>query len=433
MTLAMPDILVFAGQSALALYSTLIGGSAGFIFRFVFAGFVFAALAMGLRRAAPAVRAWGLVVSSLLLLMLLTTPLVAGLLAADLLLVYAAVEGLPPGRMRTTVVVVLLTLQVIGPIFWLPLLPGYTGRVRELTAFATNLALLRAWGYAYDRMWRPAPTRPTLCDYALFTFFFPAFVNGPLVSHEDFQRRQLPSFWSDDSPGVRPEIGLAFRRIAFGILLAFGTMCFVWFWSGRSAHDDALAGGMATAWFASLRVYAFWYLTFSAWIEVAIGLGLLAGIVLPENFDAPHMAYGTADFWRRWNITFMVWLRRYVYLPLGGAYVRSRTGTRHLEWRNTAAVFGVVALYHLLGGMKLIGVGYWPLLSYVPWLLWAALNTVAVLATRGLERPARLGVVGVVVVATTLAGNCVGHMTAIFPPDKPLGDLATIYRNLVVP
>jgi D-alanyl-lipoteichoic acid acyltransferase DltB (MBOAT superfamily) len=430
----MSDTLFFAGQSALDLYDALVTGRAGFISRFVLAGLLFAALAAVLRRATPAVRAWGLVVSSLVLLALLMTPVVAGFVVADLLLVYAAVEGLPAGRTRMTVVVVLLALQAIGPIFWLPLLPGYTARVRELTAFATNVTLLRAWGYAYDRMWRPAPTRPTLRDYALFTFFFPAFVNGPLVSHEEFERRRLPSYWSEDGTGVRPEIGLAFRRIALGIALMFATMCVVWLGSERSAHADAVAGGSAAAWFASLRVYAMWYLAFSAWTEVAIGLGLLGGVVLPENFNAPHFAYGTADFWRRWNITFMVWLRRYVYLPLGGAYVRSRPGgARHLEWRNTGAVFGIVAVYHLLGGMKLLGPSYWPPLSYVPWLLWAALNTVAVLATRGLKRPQRLGVVGVAVVVTTLAGNCVGHMTAVFPPDQPLGDLATIYRNLVVP
>lgn len=72
---------------------------------------------------------------------------------------------------------------------------------------------------------------------------------------------------------------------------------------------------------------------------MAIGVGRLMGFRLPENFRSPYLALNIQDFWRRWHITLSLWLRDYLYIPLGG----SRRGNRYLNLIITMALGGAVA------------------------------------------------------------------------------------------
>jgi hypothetical protein len=166
------------------------------------------------------------------------------------------------------------------------------------------------------------------------------------------------------------------------------------------------------------------YLGFSAWSEAAIGCGRLAGVVLPENFDHAHRAYGIADFWRRWNIRLGWWMRTYVYLPLGGS--------RRQLARNTTAVFVATALYHHLGGLKLLGPApiLWPSF-YLGWLAWAALNTAGTLGTRRWAPPeGALGARDVAIIAGSFLFSCVALQTAFLPAGLGWAALAAIFRAL---
>ena len=60
------------------------------------------------------------------------------------------------------------------------------------------------------------------------------------------------------------------------------------------------------------------YFDFSGYSDMAIGAALLFNIRLPINFNSPYKSYNIQDFWRRWHITLSVWLRDYLYIPLGG-------------------------------------------------------------------------------------------------------------------
>jgi D-alanyl-lipoteichoic acid acyltransferase DltB (MBOAT superfamily) len=60
------------------------------------------------------------------------------------------------------------------------------------------------------------------------------------------------------------------------------------------------------------------YFDFSGYSDMAIGIGLLFGIVLPQNFNSPYQATSIAEFWKRWHMTLSQFLRDYVYIPLGG-------------------------------------------------------------------------------------------------------------------
>jgi len=419
----------------IAFAPRLLEGQAGFFARYAMAGAVFITCALALRYTPPAVRTWGLITGSLLLLAHATTVLVASLFGAYLVLFYGVVEYWPRGHPRTAVLVALIALQTIAPVYWLPLLPGYLGAAGTFFAFATNVTQLRFWGYAYDRSRRREPIRPRFADYTLFMLFFPSFVNGPVLSHVEFEQAKLDWFWK---PGERPPLRevlwserRSLRRILVGLVVGLFTLTIV-YEPRQAIYDEVLRGGVSS-WPNAFYTYLWWYLAFTAWTEIAIGLGRLAGIRLPENFDRPHLAYGPADFWRRWNMTFMVWLRRYVYLPLGGALVRGRDGQRHLEWRNTAVVFAMVSLYHLLGGFKLLGPHLYTFGALVPYTIWSVLSAGGVLATRHWKRPERLGLAGVGVVILTLMYTSVGHMTSMYPEGAPLSGLITVYRGLFWP
>jgi hypothetical protein len=409
-------------ESLFATGALLLAGRGGFFFRFVIAGAAFVSVAALLRSVSPGARAWGQVVASLALLAVLTSPPIVLAMALYALLLFWLIEHAPLGRARAVVVVPVLALQVLLPI----LFPASAGKNREVVAFASNVTLLRAWGYAYDRLWRPLPERPGLRDFALFMFFFPAFPNGPLVSLEDFRRRCLPGYWGVERAAVDwgglARVGVGLAAAAPALLLAPVL--------AADSYAAAAQGGPVRAWAQAAGAYLAVYLGFTAWTEAAIGLGRLSGVALPENFAAPHAAYGVADFWRRWNISLGHWLRVYVYLPLGGALPRRPSGVRSPEWRNTAAVFGVMAAYHVAGSVKLLGLGFFPPTAWLPWLLWAALNTVGVLATRGLTSPAS-PVRRAPVVLLTCAFSAVTVMTAFFPAGMSLAQLAAIYRRLL--
>ena len=72
------------------------------------------------------------------------------------------------------------------------------------------------------------------------------------------------------------------------------------------------------AWIAACSFGLQIYFDFSAYSDMAIGLGFLCGIRLPINFDSPYKATSIVDFWRRWHITLSEFLRDYLYKPLGG-------------------------------------------------------------------------------------------------------------------
>jgi D-alanyl-lipoteichoic acid acyltransferase DltB (MBOAT superfamily) len=413
-------------QGLMVTGTTILASRAGLFLRVLVASLVFVGVAALSRRllVAAEARTWALVAASLALVATLATPLLAAILIVYLFGFYALVEWCPRGVVRRAALVGAVALQVVAPIWWLPALPGMTTLVRELVAFTTNMTQLRCWAYAWDRSHEDTP-RPAFRDYALYMTFFPSFVGGPLLSFAEFQRGRLSWYWA---PSTASGLGDAFRlephalvRIGIGMLAAVAAIQFVPVLAPR-AYTIATSGPLP-AWGHAVAVYLAVYLGFSAWSEAAIGCGRLCGVVLPENFDNAHLSYGVADFWRRWNIRLGWWMREYVYLPLGGS--------RHHLVRNTTAVFLATAVYHHIGGLKLIG----PALIlwfdfYLGWLGWAALNTVGTLATRHLRRPPAMGPREIAVVVATLLFSCVALQTAFFPAGLTWQKLVHVYRAL---
>ena len=401
---------------------------AGVFLRFSGASIVFAMLAVLWRRTLAAdACTWAQVATSLVLLAMLTTPVVTAALVVHALLLFAVIEWVPAGPPRTALVVAMLVGHVALPVLWFPALSGYGPRVRELVAFATNAGFLRAWAWARDRHRLPRRGAALLRDYAFYTFFLPSFVNGPFFSPVELDQRRAPP--ADRTAGAAPGTAHALRRIVTGAAAAVAAMVVIGVLTPE-AYRAAAGGSTWHAWRHALTVYVSFYLGFTAWTEAGIGFAALAGLRLPENFDHPHRAYGLADFWRRWNVTFGRWMLLYVYLPLAP---RGRP-SRAFAWYGTAAVFFSVAVYHLLGGLKLLGPGLALLPGFwIPWLAWAVLNTVGVRLTQGWRAPARLTAGSVLVAVATVAVAALGMTIVFFPIELPLDLLGTTVVRLVIP
>jgi alginate O-acetyltransferase complex protein AlgI len=99
-----------------------------------------------------------------------------------------------------------------------------------------------------------------------------------------------------------------------------------------------------TAWVIAIGFGMQIYYDFSAYTHIAIGISLLFGIRLKENFNSPYQAESIQEFWRRWHMTLSRWFRDYLYIPLGGS--------RHGHYRTTFNIiltFTLVGLWHGAG------------------------------------------------------------------------------------
>jgi D-alanyl-lipoteichoic acid acyltransferase DltB (MBOAT superfamily) len=174
--------------------------------------------------------------------------------------------------------------------------------------------------------------------FALFVFFFPQLIAGPIVHPKEV----LPQF--ADSRVYR----LRHADLAFGItLFTIGLFKKVVLADNvapySSAVFDAAAAGaqpsLVEAWGGALAYTLQLYFDFSGYSDMAVGLGRMFGIHLPINFNSPYKAVNIIDFWRRWHITLSRFLRDYLYIPLGGN--RRGPARRHVNLFITMLLGGI--------------------------------------------------------------------------------------------
>ena len=154
-----------------------------------------------------------------------------------------------------------------------------------------------------------------IIDYALFVTFFPQLIAGPIVHHSEM----MPQFAKlGKMSGQTMVMGITIFILGLSkkVLLADTAARYA------SPHFDAVFNGaqpdLLTAWSAALAYTVQIYFDFSAYSDMAIGIGLMFGIRLPVNFDSPYKSASIIEFWRRWHITLSRFLRDYLYITLGG-------------------------------------------------------------------------------------------------------------------
>ncbi|MDR0816582.1 MAG: MBOAT family protein [Desulfovibrio sp.] len=189
----------------------------------------------------------------------------------------------------------------------------------------------------YQRRTEPAG----LGRHALFSSCFPYVISGPIVRYEQIGI-QFDALCPLTSEGIARGITLFSIGLAKKILLADSIALYAN--AVFNAADSALPLSGAEAWLGSLCYTFQLYFDFSGYTDMAIGLGLMLGLRLPENFDSPYKSTGIVDFWRRWHITLGSWLRDFLYIPLGG----NRTG-RLIQYRNLFLTMFIGGIWHGAG------------------------------------------------------------------------------------
>lgn len=154
--------------------------------------------------------------------------------------------------------------------------------------------------------------------FAGFISFFPHLIAGPLTRHNQL----IPALNIIAKVGVKPRLRQGLYLFSLGlskkVLIADRIAEFI---DPLLAQPESL--GIIGAWICMLGYTLQIYFDFSGYSDMAIGLGRLFNIELPQNFNAPYKSLDIVDFWRRWHITLSQWLRDYLYIPLGGNRVSS--------------------------------------------------------------------------------------------------------------
>ncbi len=238
--------------------------------------------------------------------------------------------------------------------------------------------------YLVDRLRGEAPVYP-LRPFALFVLLFPHLIAGPIVRHNEL----VPQFALD------PRREGLWRRIAVGLMLFTLGLAKKVLIADKLAElvDPLFTGAAATplalidGWNAALAFSFQLFLDFSAYTEMAIGIALMFGLLLPENFRRPYLATDLREFWRRWHISLSNFIRDYLYIPLGGS--------RHGPVRYVLATLvsmGLCGLWH--------GAGW----TYVAWGVWHGIGLIVCRFWQLLKRPMPAGLGWLVTMAFVLAG-----------------------------
>lgn len=228
--------------------------------------------------------------------------------------------------------------------------------LRILLPVGISFYTFTALSYCIDLYQRKVPVANDLLAYSSYVTFFPSILSGPISRAQ----KQLPRY---------------LKRREFDYDVAVNS-CATIIWGGvmkycladrLGIYVDAVYGNIAqhngttlllTSVLYTIQIYA----DFAGYSMIAIGLGGLFGIKLPQNFDRPYFSKTVTEFWRRWHISLTTWFRDYLYFPLGGNRVSKR------RWAlNTMIVFVVSGLWH--------GAAY-------TFLIWGALHGLLMIAEK---------------------------------------------------
>lgn len=168
---------------------------------------------------------------------------------------------------------------------------------------------------------------------ALYISFFPQLIAGPIVRYttvadEIDERHESVSEFS--AGAVRFLFGLAKKMLLANAVAQIADAAF-----------SAVSPSVALAWLGAVAYTFQIYFDFSAYSDMAIGLGRMFGFHFLENFNYPYVSRSVTEFWRRWHISLSTWFREYVYIPLGG----NRRGKLR-QYRNIAVVWLLTGFWH---------------------------------------------------------------------------------------
>lgn len=190
----------------------------------------------------------------------------------------------------------------------------------------------QALTYAVDAYRGEVRVQKNFALLLLYVACFPQLIAGPIVQYSDieYELRERQTTLDDFTSGMRRfAIGLGKKVLIANIL---GEML---------ASLPSADASFTAAWLTSILFALQIYFDFSAYSDMAIGLGQVLGFRYQENFNYPYIARSVSEFWRRWHISLGRFFKEYVYIPLGG----NRKGEARTTL-NLLFVWALTGLWH---------------------------------------------------------------------------------------
>ena len=202
--------------------------------------------------------------------------------------------------------------------FFLGTVGSLTGADIPLLKLALPIGIsfytFQALSYVVDVYRGDTPVQKSWINLATYVVLFPQLIAGPIVRYttvaEDLSTRKH----------TMENVALGIRRFVFGlgkkVLIAnlLGGLC--------SAYRESAEPSVLFSWMYAISFSLQIYFDFSAYSDMAIGIGKVLGFRFLENFNYPYISKSITEFWRRWHISLGSWFRDYVYIPLGGNRVK---------------------------------------------------------------------------------------------------------------
>lgn len=173
-----------------------------------------------------------------------------------------------------------------------------------------------------------------LLNYLNYVLFFPLYLSGPIQEYESFQ----DNINTEVTTIKHEQIGRATLLISLGIIKKYilGNYLALNFVNRVFESSDFFSS--LELFLASIGQTFTLYLDFSGYTDIAVGLALLLGFEISENFNFPFLSQNVTEYWKRWHITLSQWFNKYVYFPLS-YHLRSWK-----KWGTSISVFVVFLL-----------------------------------------------------------------------------------------
>jgi len=208
---------------------------------------------------------------------------------------------------------------------------------RMMIPLAISYYTFHCISYLIDIYRENITVQKNIIRFSLYVSFFPKLIAGPIVRYnnmaEQLSSKKL-SLFKFAAGAERFVIGLGKK-----VLLAntFALLADKMFAMPIAEHS------LVTAWAGIISYTLQIYFDFSAYSDMAIGLGKIFGFDFPENFNFPYIAKSIQEFWQRWHISLSSWLRDYIFAPLS---IKSRNMGKAGIAISLLITFGICGLWH---------------------------------------------------------------------------------------
>jgi alginate O-acetyltransferase complex protein AlgI len=230
-----------------------------------------------------------------------------------------------------------LWLDVVGPV-WPALGRGVFRRLDPLLPGLPPLAIsffVFEFVHYLSEVARGAPPLRKPLDFGLFALFWPSIVAGPVKRYEQF----VPALREGAAAVSRHDVAVGTLLVSLGLVKKLVADILSAVLADRVPHLEGLPPLDRWGLFLAVGLRILW--DFSGYSDLAIGFARMLGVRLPLNFDWPYLAPSLTEFWRRWHVSLSLWIRDYVYIPLGG----SRRGVARKACNGLLA-FALCGLWH---------------------------------------------------------------------------------------